>query len=104
MESTFGANLQHKIPATVSVDIDIFYAHLPWMAEPQWPITQWFVFQAILNSSAVLPPTLNDAFVEELKSTGIPISFEAEDRVFRGHGKTGRHPAHKNIPSLSVYF
>uniref|UniRef100_A0A674MZH0 Alkylglycerone-phosphate synthase n=1 Tax=Takifugu rubripes TaxID=31033 RepID=A0A674MZH0_TAKRU len=56
-ESTFGANLQHKTPAT-----------------------------AILNSSAVLPPTLNDAFVEELKSTGIPISFEAEDRVFRGHG------------------
>lgn len=104
MESTFGANLQHKTPATVSVDIDILYAHLPWMAEPQWPNTQWFVFQAILNSSAVLPPTLNDAFVEELKSTGIPISFEAEDRVFRGHGKTDRHPAHKNIPSLSVYF
>ncbi|CAG09989.1 unnamed protein product [Tetraodon nigroviridis] len=56
-ESTCGANLQHKSPAT-----------------------------AILNSGAVLPPTLNDAFVEELKSTGLPISFEAEDRVFRGHG------------------
>uniref|UniRef100_A0A674MXT0 Alkylglycerone-phosphate synthase n=1 Tax=Takifugu rubripes TaxID=31033 RepID=A0A674MXT0_TAKRU len=53
-ESTFGANLQHKTPAT-----------------PQLPTTQWFLFQAILN---------------KLKSTGIPISFEAEDRVFRGHG------------------
>lgn len=28
-ESTFGANLQHKTPATVSVDIDILYAYLP---------------------------------------------------------------------------
>lgn len=74
------------------------------MAELQLPITQCFLFQAILNSSAVLPPNLNDAFVEELKSTGIPISFEAEDRVFRGHGKTDRHPLHKIIPTLSEYF
>uniref|UniRef100_A0A7N6FDU8 Alkylglycerone-phosphate synthase n=1 Tax=Anabas testudineus TaxID=64144 RepID=A0A7N6FDU8_ANATE len=57
MESTFGASLQHKIPAT-----------------------------PILNSSAVQPPTLNDAFVDELKSTGIPFSHDAEDRVFRAHG------------------
>uniref|UniRef100_A0AAQ5ZCG3 Alkylglycerone-phosphate synthase n=1 Tax=Amphiprion ocellaris TaxID=80972 RepID=A0AAQ5ZCG3_AMPOC len=56
-ESTFGASLQHKTPAT-----------------------------PILNSSAVQPPTLNEAFVEELKSTGIPLSHDAEDRVFRAHG------------------
>uniref|UniRef100_A0A8C3GA86 Alkylglycerone-phosphate synthase n=1 Tax=Cyclopterus lumpus TaxID=8103 RepID=A0A8C3GA86_CYCLU len=51
LEDTFGTNLQHKSPATVS------------------------------------PPTLNEAFVEELKSTGIPFSHDAEDRVFRAHGK-----------------
>ncbi|KAK5613836.1 hypothetical protein CRENBAI_015716 [Crenichthys baileyi] len=56
-EGTFGANLQHKTPA------------IP-----------------ILNSSAVQRPTLNEVFVEELKSTGIPFSHEAEDRVFRSHG------------------
>uniref|UniRef100_A0A665X3F1 Alkylglycerone-phosphate synthase n=1 Tax=Echeneis naucrates TaxID=173247 RepID=A0A665X3F1_ECHNA len=56
-ESTFGASLQHKTPAT-----------------------------PILNSSAVHPPTLNETFVEELKSTGIPFSHDAEDRVFRAHG------------------
>uniref|UniRef100_A0A672GC09 Alkylglycerone-phosphate synthase n=1 Tax=Salarias fasciatus TaxID=181472 RepID=A0A672GC09_SALFA len=58
-ESTFGASLQHKTPATVS---------------------------PILNSSAVPPPTLNEALVEELKSTSIPFSHDAEDRVFRAHG------------------
>ncbi|KAG7227608.1 hypothetical protein INR49_005423 [Caranx melampygus] len=56
-ESTFGASLQHKTPAT-----------------------------PILNSSAVQPPTLNETFIEELKSTGIPFSHDAEDRVFRAHG------------------
>uniref|UniRef100_A0A672G739 Alkylglycerone-phosphate synthase n=1 Tax=Salarias fasciatus TaxID=181472 RepID=A0A672G739_SALFA len=56
-ESTFGASLQHKTPAT-----------------------------PILNSSAVPPPTLNEALVEELKSTSIPFSHDAEDRVFRAHG------------------
>uniref|UniRef100_A0AAQ5XNU2 Alkylglycerone-phosphate synthase n=1 Tax=Amphiprion ocellaris TaxID=80972 RepID=A0AAQ5XNU2_AMPOC len=61
-ESTFGASLQHKTPAT-----------------------------PILNSSAVQPPTLNEAFVEELKSTGIPLSHDAEDRVFRAHGKAKNH-------------
>uniref|UniRef100_A0A4W6EEK6 Alkylglycerone-phosphate synthase n=1 Tax=Lates calcarifer TaxID=8187 RepID=A0A4W6EEK6_LATCA len=55
-ECTFGASLQHKTPAT-----------------------------PLLNSSAVQPPTLNEAFVEELKSTGIPFSQDAEDRVFRAH-------------------
>ncbi|XP_003447343.1 alkyldihydroxyacetonephosphate synthase, peroxisomal [Oreochromis niloticus] len=57
MESTFSANLQHKTPAA-----------------------------PILNSSAVQPPTLNEAFLKELKSTGIPFSHDAEDRVFRSHG------------------
>uniref|UniRef100_A0A8C3ARF9 Alkylglycerone-phosphate synthase n=1 Tax=Cyclopterus lumpus TaxID=8103 RepID=A0A8C3ARF9_CYCLU len=57
LEDTFGTNLQHKSPAT-----------------------------PILTSSAVQPPTLNEAFVEELKSTGIPFSHDAEDRVFRAHG------------------
>eukprot|EP00064_Thunnus_orientalis_P016181 superscaffoldBa00003152_g16244 len=56
-ESTFGASLQHKTPAT-----------------------------PILNSSAVKPPTLNEAFVDDLKSTSIPFSHDAEDRVFRAHG------------------
>uniref|UniRef100_A0A673B1E7 Alkylglycerone-phosphate synthase n=1 Tax=Sphaeramia orbicularis TaxID=375764 RepID=A0A673B1E7_9TELE len=56
-ESTFGASLQHKTPAS-----------------------------AIPNSSAVQPPILNEAFVEDLKSTGIPFSQDAEDRVFRAHG------------------
>lgn len=45
------------------------------------------LYQPVLNTSAVQPPTLNEAFVEELKSTGIPFSHEAEDRVFRAHGK-----------------
>ncbi|XP_068429008.1 alkyldihydroxyacetonephosphate synthase, peroxisomal [Clinocottus analis] len=57
MEGTFGTNMQHKSPAT-----------------------------PILTSSAVQPPTLNEAFVEELKSIGIPFSHDAEDRVFRAHG------------------
>ncbi|XP_024143053.1 alkyldihydroxyacetonephosphate synthase, peroxisomal isoform X1 [Oryzias melastigma] len=57
MENTFGATLQHKTTATPA-----------------------------LNSSAVPPPTLNEAFMEELKSTGIPFSADAEDRVFRAHG------------------
>uniref|UniRef100_A0AAY4EW24 Alkylglycerone-phosphate synthase n=1 Tax=Denticeps clupeoides TaxID=299321 RepID=A0AAY4EW24_9TELE len=55
-EGTFGANLQHKSPAPS------------------------------LNTSAVAPPSLNEAFVEELKSTGIPFSHDTEDRVFRAHG------------------
>uniref|UniRef100_A0A3B5MMT9 Alkylglycerone-phosphate synthase n=1 Tax=Xiphophorus couchianus TaxID=32473 RepID=A0A3B5MMT9_9TELE len=42
--------------------------------------------QPVLNTSAVQPPMLNEAFVEELKSTGIPFSHEADDRVFRAHG------------------
>uniref|UniRef100_A0A674C471 Alkylglycerone-phosphate synthase n=1 Tax=Salmo trutta TaxID=8032 RepID=A0A674C471_SALTR len=40
----------------------------------------------VLNASAVPPPRLNEAFVENLKATGIPFSNEAEDRVFRAHG------------------
>lgn len=43
--------------------------------------------QPILNTSAVQPPTINEAFVEDVKATGIPFSLDAEDRVFRGHGK-----------------
>uniref|UniRef100_A0A8C7SBR5 Alkylglycerone-phosphate synthase n=1 Tax=Oncorhynchus mykiss TaxID=8022 RepID=A0A8C7SBR5_ONCMY len=39
-----------------------------------------------LNASAVPPASLNEAFVEDLKATGIPFSHEAEDRVFRAHG------------------
>lgn len=46
-----------------------------------------FFLQPILTSGAVPPPNLNEAFVEELKSTGISMSHDAEDRVFRGHGK-----------------
>uniref|UniRef100_A0A8C5NBA1 Alkylglycerone-phosphate synthase n=1 Tax=Gouania willdenowi TaxID=441366 RepID=A0A8C5NBA1_GOUWI len=56
-EGTFGASLQHKSPAT-----------------------------PLLNTSAVQAPTLNQDFVEELKSIGVPFSHEAEDRAFRGHG------------------
>ncbi|KAG7282210.1 hypothetical protein CRUP_038378, partial [Coryphaenoides rupestris] len=40
----------------------------------------------VLNPSAVKPPILNEAFVEDLKSTSVPFSSDAEDRVFRGHG------------------
>lgn len=56
-EGTFGASMQHKSPAA-----------------------------PVLNSGAVQPPTLNEAFLEELKSTGIPFSHDAEDRVYRAHG------------------
>ncbi|XP_053483040.1 alkyldihydroxyacetonephosphate synthase, peroxisomal [Ictalurus furcatus] len=56
-EGTFGANLQHKSPATAS-----------------------------LNVSAVPPPTLNELFVEELKAAGVALSTGPEDRVFRSHG------------------
>ncbi|KAL6484657.1 hypothetical protein MHYP_G00067020 [Metynnis hypsauchen] len=56
-EGTFGANLQHKSPATPA-----------------------------LNVSAVPPPNLNESFVEELKAAGVGLSQEPEDRVFRSHG------------------
>uniref|UniRef100_A0A7N8YBX8 Alkylglycerone-phosphate synthase n=1 Tax=Mastacembelus armatus TaxID=205130 RepID=A0A7N8YBX8_9TELE len=56
LESTFGGSLQHKTPAP------------------------------ILNTSALQPPILNEAFVEELKPTGILFSLDPEDRVFRSHG------------------
>ncbi|XP_061648310.1 alkyldihydroxyacetonephosphate synthase, peroxisomal isoform X2 [Phyllopteryx taeniolatus] len=56
-ESTFGASLQHKTPAT-----------------------------PLLNSNAIQAPTLNKPFMDDLKSSGIPFSHDAEDRVFRSHG------------------
>nr|XP_021334302.1 alkyldihydroxyacetonephosphate synthase, peroxisomal isoform X1 [Danio rerio] len=56
-EGTFGASLQHKSPATSS-----------------------------LNVSAVSPPNLNEAFSEDLKAAGLLASHDAEDRVFRAHG------------------
>ncbi|KAI5621104.1 alkyldihydroxyacetonephosphate synthase, peroxisomal, partial [Silurus asotus] len=56
-ESTFGANLQHKTPATASLSV-----------------------------SAVPPPNLNELFVEELKAAGVALSSNPEDRVFRSHG------------------
>lgn len=48
------------------------------------------MFQHIFTSSSVPPPILDEAFVEALKATGIPISLDGEDRVFRSHGKTCR--------------
>ncbi|KAM9314292.1 alkyldihydroxyacetonephosphate synthase, peroxisomal-like [Pholidichthys leucotaenia] len=57
MESTFGADILHKISPAPA-----------------------------LNSSAVQSPILYEAFLVELKSTGIPFSYDAEDRVFRAHG------------------
>ncbi|XP_051565248.1 alkyldihydroxyacetonephosphate synthase, peroxisomal-like [Myxocyprinus asiaticus] len=56
-EGTFGANLQHKSPATPT-----------------------------LNLSAVAPPNLNEPFIEELKAVGVAMSHDPEDRVFRAHG------------------
>uniref|UniRef100_A0A671PZ47 Alkylglycerone-phosphate synthase n=1 Tax=Sinocyclocheilus anshuiensis TaxID=1608454 RepID=A0A671PZ47_9TELE len=56
-EGTFGANLQHRSPATPS-----------------------------LNLSAVAPPNLNQPFVEDLKAAGLAVSHDPEDRVFRAHG------------------
>ncbi|XP_061547463.1 alkyldihydroxyacetonephosphate synthase, peroxisomal isoform X1 [Phycodurus eques] len=56
-ESTFGASLQHKTPAT-----------------------------SLLNSNVIQAPTLNKPFMDDLKSSGIPFSHDAEDRVFRSHG------------------
>lgn len=64
---------------------------------------QWFVlFQPILNSDAVKPPTLNEAFVDELKSTSIPFSHDAEDRVFRSHGKACWEK--KKIPHVVTFL
>ncbi|KAF5892216.1 alkyldihydroxyacetonephosphate synthase, peroxisomal, partial [Clarias magur] len=57
MESVFGANLQHKSPAT-----------------------------ATLNMSVVPSPNLNELFVEEVKAAGVALSSDPEDRVFRSHG------------------
>uniref|UniRef100_A0A8C1MSE3 Alkylglycerone-phosphate synthase n=1 Tax=Cyprinus carpio TaxID=7962 RepID=A0A8C1MSE3_CYPCA len=56
-EGTFGANLQHKSPATPTV-----------------------------NLSAVAPPNLNEPFIEDLKAAGVAASHDPEDRVFRAHG------------------
>uniref|UniRef100_A0A3B3VEE6 Alkylglycerone-phosphate synthase n=1 Tax=Poecilia latipinna TaxID=48699 RepID=A0A3B3VEE6_9TELE len=75
MEGTFGANLQHKTQATVS------------------PILFFFSILSIVSA----------AFVEELKSTGIPFSHEAEDRVFRAHGKKA-HFTHFNFWFEKVLF
>ncbi|KAJ3592062.1 hypothetical protein NHX12_007192 [Muraenolepis orangiensis] len=55
--STFGASLQHTSLATPTLD-----------------------------PSAVKPPFLNEAFMEDLKSTGLPFTTDPEDRVFRSHG------------------
>lgn len=57
------------------------------------------LFQPVLSSGAVQPPTLNEAFVEEVKSTGIPFSHDAEDRVFRAHGKAPP-PSTNHLPCL----
>ena len=54
----------------------------PLMAPPPMSLSQ-----PALNASAVPPASLNEAFVEDLKATGIPFSHEAEDRVFRAHGE-----------------
>lgn len=58
-----------------------------------------FLSQPILSSSAAPPPNLNEAFVEEMKSTGIPLSHEVEDRVFRGHGEPlpTKPPSNSNL-------
>lgn len=87
MENTFGATLQHKTTATVSA-VHVFPLYKKPLARMKL-ISKVCVFQPALNSSAVPPPTLNEAFMEELKSTGIPFSADAEDRVFRAHGKEG---------------
>ncbi|XP_046902740.1 alkyldihydroxyacetonephosphate synthase, peroxisomal isoform X2 [Hypomesus transpacificus] len=57
MEKTFATSMQHKN-----------------MAMP------------VLNASSVQPPSLNQPFMDELKSAGVPFSLDAEDRVFRAHG------------------
>lgn len=54
------------------------------------------LFQPILNSNATHPPNLNKAFVEELKSTGVPFSHDTEDRVFRAHGRSHICPVTHN--------
>uniref|UniRef100_A0A4W4FG22 Alkylglycerone-phosphate synthase n=1 Tax=Electrophorus electricus TaxID=8005 RepID=A0A4W4FG22_ELEEL len=56
-EATFGTSLQHKTPATPT-----------------------------LNVSAVPPPNLVEPFVEELKVAGVAASHDPEGRVFRSHG------------------
>ena len=45
------------------------------------------LFQPVLNASSVQPPSLNQPFMDELKSSGVPFSLDAEDRVFRAHGE-----------------
>lgn len=91
MENTFGASLQHKAPAAVS-PLFVSSLCLQWMGV-HTPLSNcnWnhnaVCSQPILNTSAVQPPTLNEAFVEEIKSTGVPFSHDPEDRVFRAHGK-----------------
>ncbi|TRY88835.1 hypothetical protein DNTS_016926 [Danionella cerebrum] len=57
MENTFGATLQHKSPATPSLD-----------------------------PSSVSPPNLNTLFLDDLIAAGLPTSHDPEDRVFRSHG------------------
>lgn len=100
MESTFGASMQHKSLATVSVINIFFYVFNEWQRRPLSHSYQnhndFFLFQPVLTSSAVQPPNLNEAFVEDLKTTGIPYSHDAEDRVFRAHGKTHWEKTPKN--------
>lgn len=85
-EGTFGASLQHKTPATVSSSHSFLFCRV--FSRLASSLAGCFVVsQPILSSDAVPPPTLNEAFVEEMKSTSIPMSHQVEDRVFRGHGE-----------------
>lgn len=96
-EGTFGASLQHKTPATVSTSLASLVNSKEERSVMVQNLNGSFLFQPILNSSAVQPPTLNDTFIEELKSTAIPFSHDAEDRVFRAHGKAFLHPQTKHL-------
>lgn len=49
-----------------------------------------FIFcdlQPELTAADIALPNINDAFVEELKRSGISYSDDPTDRLFRAHGK-----------------
>lgn len=87
-EGTFGANLQHKSPATVSPVCFIQLCTRLLCCVIVCLIHGVCVFlQPTLNLSAVAPPNLNEPFMEDLKAAGVSMSHDPEDRVFRAHGK-----------------
>ena len=48
-------------------------------------------------------PTLNEAFIEDVKHKGVLVSIDGEDRLFRSHGSLGIYDLRLLIPFSELY-